>query len=196
MTNAGRVVYIPPRSPSKVSTKDERKDMQALTREAPMQIRRCGYNDTGFAFYLVRTRDRKTLERYVKGNKVTMPPGMKGPTLPYGFYFYKIVDVIPGLLDESHDGLLFEVHIIVSAEVSADEELRHWRHEIGHACGAVKRCALAGYSREAEVDIEELPAYANEFLLASVDAFLTDDPSPVCSGFPLAFPWLCEGGVE
>jgi len=165
-------------------------------KETKVQIRRCGYNDTGFAFYLARCPSRKALAAYVAKHEVTMPPDMKGDKLPYGFYFYKIADVIPGIIDESHDGLLFEFHLAVAADVDASTELRHWRHEVGHVVANIKRLSLVGYEPEAGVQSCELPAYANEFLLASVDAFLSGSGAPVESGFPLAFPWLCPKEVK
>ena len=175
--------------------------MKELTKDSPYEIRRCGYSGSGFVFYFVRCHSRKALGDYV----AKLPNGkrFKKGEEPYGYSYSHWTTTLPGTLPESHDGALWEAHIIVAEcgvlehgeIVTKQEERRHWYHEIGHTVDAF----MDAYGDAVTVEevcadkVVESPAYCNEFLCESLDLFLSGTDAPAASGLPFIMPWIGGG---
>lgn len=188
--------------------------MKELTSADPVHHRRVGYPGTGYAFHLVRCLDHAALRDYVKKIPgVLREPWFSGPdkSVPDGFTVCRPSTVLKGIVSEAAGDFLCEVHIVVVAAPGSTtpaggyggeairEELRRWRHEIGHAVafsGAELPSALSGvgpgYARAASVCAFEFPAFCNEFLCEAVDAMMSGDAFAAASGFRTVFPWVAQ----
>lgn len=173
---------------------------------------RVGHTETGLSFVLARCRTPKGVKGYCAKFGVTEPS--QTVDAPAGVCFAIIAPVLPGVLPEALDGWLVEVHLVVS-EVqpnSADDadhagelpemtpvearrtELRHWRHEVGHAVDLVTNHGLEVLSENTRVgdlcaeDLRdfrnELPAMVSELLCESVDNLLVGSTRAPMSGLP------------
>lgn len=185
--------------------------MKELTEAAPVHHRRIGYPETGFAFHFARCLNHAALRDYVKKIPgVRVKPWFSGPDkdTPDGYTVCRSDRVIPGVFPEAAGDFLCETHIAVVVpegelpDEARREELRRWRHEIGHA---VSSCAEDEYWRAFKTGIDlhfggrnegmfddlsgEFPAFCNEFLCEAVDAMLSGDKFTAKSGFRSLFPW-------
>ena len=175
--------------------------MKELTEADPVHHRRVGYPGTGYAFHFMRCLNHKALRDCVK--KI---PGVlrepwfsgSGDKIPDGFTACRPVSVLKGIVPEAAGSFLCEIYIVAVAvpgtgREALREELRRWRHEIGHAVafGAAELPdVLAGVrSRAASVCLLEFPAFCNEFLCEAADAMLSGDEFAAASGFRSIFPW-------
>jgi hypothetical protein len=112
-------------------------------------------------------------------------------------------------MPEADGTRLWEVHMAVvgggivdrGVAITAEDERRHWYHEIGHAveffrdahCSAVVLHFGDEATREKESEgTVEASAYCNEFLCGSLDAFYAGSDAGAKSGMPLIMPWCKE----
>lgn len=192
--------------------------MKELTSADPVHHRRVGYPGTGYAFHLVRCLDHAALRDYVKKIPgVLREPWFSGSEkeIPDGFTACRSTTVLKGIVPEAVGDFLCEAHLVVVAVPGAAgaewlpgprrEELRRWRHEIGHA---VDFCHEDEYWKafRAGIDLhfdgknsgmfddldDEFPAFCNEFLCEAVDAMMSGDAFAAASGFRTVFPWVAQ----
>lgn len=157
----------------------------------PVATLRYGYPGTGFVFYLVRCLSRKDFHGYV--TRRGLDPKLVERDVPEAGMCYAIYEhTLPGLLPEAHDGgSLCSVYILTLQSDDPRMELRHWRHEIGHAAAFVTRAVSLyqfsypeGWLETAE---REAPALVTELLCEAVDLGLSPSHEPPASGLPLLF---------
>lgn len=121
---------------------------------------RVGYAGTGFEFLLARCRTGKDLAAYCRDRR-----GDKVKATDVGYSVSYREAAIDSVVPEARNGMLVTMHMAVVAQDDAVVELRHWRHEIGHA-------AFEAGCRWCPADIgspSELAACVNELLCEAVD---------------------------
>ena len=170
---------------------------------------RIAYPGTGFAFYLTRCKDKKSFVKDILSKKLNLP-GFDPNDPPVACCGRTVDNTLPGLIPEAAEGFLSEVHVFVqqvragskdhngnehTEETARRTELRHWRHEIGHAADFV-RTAIPTILSVLELDdqnyrVEETPAYVTELLCEAVDMCFEmredDEPLVFESGFESLF---------
>jgi hypothetical protein len=167
----------------------------------PRAVLRVGYEGTGIVFYLVRCRNAAAFRDYTQTFRLEAPMSTKA--VPAGKTYRRCGEAWGAILPEVLNGVLIEIHCVVLAQAEADrrEELRCWRHEIGHAADLAKPAVetlLAfvhtnpkGCVRMHE-RVLEIPALITELLCDAVDigfAPRTADTTFLApqSGFPMLF---------
>jgi len=137
---------------------------------------RIGYPGTGFAFYMTRCHDKEQF-------KPLVPKKLRKSKLPQSFCSYSLCPSLGAvLLDESVGGVLCEIHLVALAKPDDRRtELRHWRHEIGHAADFARQMlpaviAAAAAAKHAPTDpaklahaVAEIPAVVTELLCDALD---------------------------
>jgi len=171
---------------------------------------RISYPGTGFSFYLARCRTTAALVTYVRKHR--LEKGITFKTAPVAKCYADCNEVLPGILDDARDAVLCEIHVVVTMvtpnhdaidpdlDICAREvlarriELRHWRHEIGHAANFAKNAydnlylSLPGGRIPPNAEalfgrLIEIPAMVTELLCEAVDnCFLPKFVAPE-SGF-------------
>lgn len=136
---------------------------------------RIGYPGTGFAFYMTRCHDKEQLKSIV-------PKKLRKGKLPQAFCGYSLCPSLGAqLLEESVGGVLCEIQLAALATDDLREELRHWRHEIGHAADFARQMlpavlAAAAAAKHSDADpakrahaLAEIPAAVTELLCDALD---------------------------
>jgi len=179
--------------------------MKELSKSHPVQVYRSGYADSGFVFYFVRCRDRKTLADYV----AKLPGGeqFEKDGEPFGFSYTGSIAVLPGVIPEADGTDLWVAYMVVvgggvidhGVTITAEDERRHWYHEIGHVVENFVEAHSTAVDKHLHDDWKgaryegtvEAAAYCNEFLCGSLDAFYASSDAGAKSGLPFVMPW-CE----
>ena len=192
-------------------------DQSEIGRPRTMRV---GYPDTGFAFYLTRCPDEESLARRV--TKLGFGKSFDHDNPPVGMCLTVTTQGLSGILLEAVGGLLNEIHMVVRVVTPGEGvkddngdivktltpaaarrmELRHWRHEIGHAvaCACEKLPGVLGSSfpysttwtrSQLEALQEEFPAMTTELLCEAVDILISGEERPPESGFGAIF----KGGI-
>jgi hypothetical protein len=168
---------------------------------SPKAVLRVGYDGTGIVFYLVRCHNAAAFRDYTQTFRLEAPMSTKA--VPAGKTYRRCGEAWGAILPEVLNGVLIEIHCVVLAHAEADrrEEIRCWRHEIGHAADLAKPAVetlLAfvhpnpwGCAKMRE-RVLEIPALITELLCDAVDIGLaprTSDTASIApqSGFPLLF---------
>lgn len=158
----------------------------------PVATSRYGYAGTGLCFTLARCISKTAFAEFTakrKLEKFTDPEN----TVPASMCYATGGPILPNTgIAEARNGYLCEIVLVVLAikPEQRRQELRHWRHEIGHAADFAGN-VIAGIAPGLPVSAmkeaaAELRAYVTEFLCEAVDLCFdpnTTTPTPE-SGIP------------
>lgn len=179
--------------------------LDQITPEEPVKRLRLGYPGTGYSFYLTRCLDAEAFAAHVRGAGLDGNHKADDPVDAKCYPLYG--QVLPGTIDEAAVDALCEIHIVVIAKEDPREELRGWRHEIGHAADFARQafpalCARKVFASNGAYDPAavavaqiEVPAYVTEFLCEALDQALTGPVEHLASGLPSVYDDVCGGAL-
>lgn len=158
----------------------------------PVAVSRYGYANTGFTFTLARCLSKKAFAEFTATRNLETFTDPEN-TVPESMCYATGGTVLPNAgLVEARNNYLCEIVVVVRARPPEQRrmELRHWRHEIGHAADFAGN-VIAGIAPELprtaiQEAAAELRAYVTEFLCEAVDLCFdpnTTIPTPE-SGIP------------
>lgn len=185
-----------------------------LSVESPVKSLRLGYPGSGFSFYLTRCGDADAFVKHVRATGLDpmadYDPEKPEDTAPVAKCYPLYGQVLPGIMEESAGTGLCEIHLVVIAQEDPRQEIRHWRHEIGHAASFATEafpslCASKAYSLGVPHNVVavaianiETGAYVTEFLCEVLDLALARSTDSPASGLPFLFSEVFgpKGGAQ